>query len=139
MKALKHDEIAAEASKPMDYFPHDSAAYSDVKIRKLVRRCGMEGYGRWWRLCEILAATKGHRLCLSCEEEVEMLADDLMFDGSAELVDFLSTLSSVGLIDGFGDGEVWSARMLENSMKVGRMRAGGKMGGRPRKGLSEGE
>lgn len=122
----------------MDYFSHDSNAASDVKCRKLLRRCGMSGYGRWWRLCEILAATEGHAVSLECVEDAEMLADDLMFDSVEQLVDFLHTLCEIGFVSGMGDGVFTSERMMENAYKVGKMRAGGKaggkLGGRPRKG-----
>lgn len=127
------DKIAEDAQKPLDYFSHDADAASDVKCRKLIRRCGMAGYGRWWRVCEMLAAATGHALSVTCEEDVDMLADDLEFDSPEELVDFLHTLCELGLLSGMGDGVFTSDRMTDNAMKVGAKRAAGRLGGRPRK------
>lgn len=126
-------EVEAEALKPMDWFRHDADAASDIKCRKLVRRCGMAGYGRWWRICELMASSTGHAVSVRTEEEAEMLADDLDFDGTAELVDFLSCLCEIGLLSGMGDGEFSSERMMESAMAVGKKRAAGRFGGRPRK------
>ena len=125
--------VEFEASKPMDWFRHDSDAASDIKCRKLVRRCGMAGYGRWWRICELLAGSTGHAVSVRTEEEAEMLADDLALDSTAELVDFLECLCEIGLLSGMGDGEFTSARMSESALAVGKKRAAGKSGGRPRK------
>lgn len=126
-------EIEAEAARPMKYFSHDSNAAQDIKCRRLLRRLGMEGYGRWWRLCELLAATDGHRLSIETEEDAEIIAEELHLDGHQELMRYLQVLVDVGLIHMPGDGYVWSERMLTNAEYFGKLRANGKRGGRPRK------
>ena len=126
-------EIEAEAARPMKYFSHDSNAAHDIKCRRLLRRLGMEGYGRWWRLCELLAATDGHRLSIETEEDAEIIAEELHLDGHQELMRYLQVLVDVGLIHMPGDGYVWSERMLTNAEYFGKLRANGKRGGRPRK------
>lgn len=126
-------EIEAEAARPMKYFSHDSNAAQDIKCRRLLRRLGMEGYGRWWRLCELLAATDGHKLGIETEEDAEIIAEELHLDGHQELMRYLQVLVDVGLIHMPGDGYVWSERMLTNAEYFGKLRANGKRGGRPRK------
>lgn len=126
-------EIEAEAARPMKYFSHDSNAAQDIKCRRLLRRLGMEGYGRWWRLCELLAATDGHKLGIETEEDAEIIAEELHLDGHQELMKYLQVLADVGLIRMPGDGYVWSERMLTNAEYFGKLRANGKRGGRPRK------
>ena len=126
-------EIEKEAAKPMKYFSHDSNAAQDIKCRRLLRRLGMEGYGRWWRLCELLAATDGHKLGIETEEDAEIIAEELHLDGHQELMKYLQVLADVGLIQMPGDGYVWSDRMLTNAEYFGKLRANGKRGGRPRK------
>ena len=126
-------EIEAEAARPMKYFSHDSNASQDIKCRRLLRRLGMEGYGRWWRLCELLAATDGHKLSIETEEDAEIIAEELHLDGHQELMRYLQVLVDVGLIQMPGDGSVWSERMLTNAEYFGKLRANGKRGGRPRK------
>lgn len=126
-------EIETEAARPMKYFSHDSNAAQDIKCKRLLRRLGMEGYGRWWRLCELLAATDGHKLSIETEEDAEIIAEELHLDGHQELMRYLQVLVDVGLIHMPGDGYVWSERMLTNAEYFGKLRANGKRGGRPRK------
>jgi hypothetical protein len=126
-------EIEAEAARPMAFFPHDSNASQDIKCRRLLRRLGMEGYGRWWRLCELLAATDGHRLSIETEEDAEIIAEELHLNDHSELMDYLCVLVDVGLVQMPGDGMIYSDRMLRNADYFGEKRANGKLGGRPRK------
>ena len=126
-------DIEAEAAKPMDWFKHDADAYSDIKCRRLLRRLGMAGYGRWWRLCEIMASTNGHRPSIESEEDAEILAEELQLDSVDELMAYLRTLADVGLISMPGDGTIASDRMLSNAITFGTNRANGRLGGRPRK------
>lgn len=114
----------------MKYFSHDSNAAQDIKCRRLLRRLGMEGYGRWWRLCELLAATDGHKLSIETEEDAEIIAEELHLDGQQELMDYLQVLVDVGLIHMSGDSYVYSDRMLTNAEYFGKKRAAGRKGGR---------
>ena len=126
-------EVEREAARPMEWFKHDANASQDIKCKRLVRRLGMEGYGRWWRLCEMLASTNDHMLNLESAEDAEIIADELMLDGVSELMGFVQTLADVGLVMMPGDGTVYSERMLSNAATFGNNRANGRLGGRPRK------
>ena len=130
--ATQH-EIRAEAARPMAFFPHDSNSTQDIKCRRLIRREGMSGYGRWWRLCELLAATDGHKLNVESAEDAELYAEELQFDRLEDFTGFLLTLQDVGLIQMPGDGTIYSDRMMRNADYFGEKRANGKLGGRPRK------
>lgn len=126
------EDVAMAGMEPMPWFSHDSSASRDRKVRRLIKREGVEGYGRWWLLCEALASTRGHRLDVSDEESMEILADELLC-GVDELGEFLGQLSDVGLIRGLDEGLVYSERMERNALTFGAKRAGGRLGGRPRK------
>lgn len=91
-------EIERAAARPMAYFSHDANSAHDIKCRKLIRREGMAGYGRWWRLCELLAATDSHTLEIGTDEDMELYAEELCLDSAKALMQFLVTLSDVGLI-----------------------------------------
>lgn len=124
-------DAASLALEPMRYFSHDSDANRDKKCRKLMARHGLEGYGRWWLLCEALASTDGHRFDWNAPDERWMLADELMCgtdEGRAE--SFLSDCAEIGLINPemWGRGVVSSDRMFENSLYFGKKRASGIMG-----------
>lgn len=121
------------AEEPLRYFSHDSDAASDVKCRRLIKRLGMEGYGRWWRLCELLASADGHRIDTKTDEDFEILADELFCDSGQDAVSFLESLSGIGLIAGYGTGQIWSERMDENALYFGTRRAAAARGGKAKK------
>lgn len=127
---MANQEIEREAARPMQFFSHDSDASQDIKCKKLIRRFGMEGYGRWWRLCEILAASDGHRVSIQEQEEAEILAEELCYDTTSELIDFVAQLSEIGLIRTPGDGTFYSESMNRRSLYFGQRRAAGRKGGR---------
>lgn len=136
------EDIARRSREPMAYFPHDSNASGDIKCRRLIRRCGMEGYGRWWCLCELLAAADGHALPVETEEDVLIIAEALRFTGGGafdelraveECRGFLDMLLELGLVSPTGDGGIASERMMRNAEFFGRNRSNGAKGGRPRK------
>lgn len=132
-------EIERAAKRPMAFFPHDSNAADDIKCRRLIRREGAAGYGRWWRLCELLASADGHRIDTTTDEDLELLAESLMLANGDDAVRFLQVLSDVGLIDGFGTGQIWSERMDGNALYFGKNRANGGLGGRPKKERGKGD
>ena len=121
---------------PMLYFSHDSNAMDDIKCKLLVRRGGFEAYGRWWRLCELLAMGRGHTIHVEDEDEAAILADDLGFDSwEGGCRDYIGSLADIGLIDPsmLAEGRVCSKRMMDNALRFGRRRAGGARGGRSAK------
>ena len=136
--ATQH-EIEAEAARPMRFFPHDADAATDIKCRRLIRRLGFEGYGRWWRLCEMRAATDGHKLCVETEEDAEIIAEELRLGGHSDLIGFLSVLADVGLVHLPGDGTVYSDRMLSNAEYFGKKRTAARKGGRSKRAQGGGD
>ena len=114
------------AMEPLDYFPHDADAMRDPKCLRLLRRSGMAGYGRWMRLCELMAAARGHHVPFATEEDVRLVADEIDC-GSRGARTFVATLADVGLIDGesLREGSIYSERMGRNALEVGRRKAAG--------------
>lgn len=134
-------ELSA-AQEPMAFFSHDSNAAQDVKCQRLIHRRGWDGYGRWWRLCEYLAATKGHSIAFETEEDALILAGVLgfgqtgAFDEYVAIEDcksYVSELLDIGLLERDENGCLKNSRMQKNSLYFGRQRANGRKGGRPRK------
>lgn len=135
-------EVEKLAQEPMGFFPHDSNAAQDVKCQRLIHRRGWDGYGRWWRLCEYLAATKGHRLAFETEEDALILASVLGFGQGGAFDDYVAIedcksfvleLLDIGLLESDGDGFLKNSRMQSNAVYFGKQRANGRKGGRPRK------
>lgn len=134
MDPLDSPEVQYASMAPMGYFSHDADAAMDIKCRRLIHRLGYEGYGRWWRLCELMASTTGHAVPCATEEDRTLLCDELRCDDD-ELSTLIDTLSDVGLIprDVACAGRIASERMTENALYFGRRRVNGRRGGRPRK------
>lgn len=135
-------EASVCAQEPMPWFQHDANAASDIRCERLILRCGNSGYGAYWRLCEKLAATKGHRLPVATEEDWLILATALGFRtggsfdemmASDECQRFIETLIEIGLIERDGEGYIQSLRMQKNALYFGTQKANGRKGGRPPK------
>jgi len=52
------------------YFSHDCNARNDVKILKLRRKLGMEGYGIYWALVEMLREEESYILQIKYIDEI---------------------------------------------------------------------
>lgn len=52
------------------YFSHDSNARNDVKIIKLRRQLGLEGYGLYWCLIEMLRETPEYKLHIDTIDDI---------------------------------------------------------------------
>lgn len=131
-------DVARAAAGPMAFFQHPSHMAHDTRCRRLLRRWGWEGYGRYWAVCESLAAEHGHRLPFSTEEDAEMLAEALGLGGAEECGAFVADLVDVGLLRA-SDGLISSPEVDENAAYFGRQRANGRTGGRPRRKQDAGE
>ena len=122
------DEVSELAAKPLRYFPHDADASGDPKCKRLIRRCGVAGYGRWWLLCEALASEQGHGIPLETDNDAENLAAIIDSESASDAAEFVSFLEEVGLVSCL-DGVLRSRRMDENAEAFGRRRVAGRKGG----------
>ena len=128
---LRKDDIEKHARKSLRYFSHDADAMNDEKLKRLKKRFGWSGYGRWWHICEILANNEGHRISFISEIDKEILSDDLEFESIDDLSEFLQFLCDVRLLIN-DDGLIYSERMNANANYFGTRRASGKKGGKAR-------
>lgn len=130
MDPLDSPEVQDASMAPMLFFPHDADSATDVKCRRLILRLGYEGYGRWWRLCEMMASTPGHAVPCATEEDRMLLCDELRCDDD-ELSALLGALADFGLVpaDVLAEGRIASERMAKNALYFGRRRVNGKKGG----------
>ncbi len=133
------DELAED---PMAYFPHDSNSANDIKCQRLIVRLGWSGYGRWWRVCELLASNKGHVIPFKFHEDKLLLGNALelgnggSFDEfmcAEEAEKFVDNLLDIGLLQQDENGCLENPRMHKNALSFGKKRAAGRKGGRPHK------
>ena len=125
-------EIEAEAAKPLAWFQHDTDAANDMKLEQVIDEFGMVGYGRWWRLCEMLAAETGHRLEVGNERVARIMARRLKCSVS-DMMKFVIFLHDVELVTMNGDGFISNERMNRQAERTGTNRANGRRGGRPKR------
>ncbi len=93
------------------YFPHDSNARSDPKILALRSDYGMEGYGRYWALIEMLREQPGFKLKLSSGYARKAIAKELECDEDAALKFVQDCIKEFELFE--TDGEYfWSNSLL---------------------------
>lgn len=128
MGRVSQEQVEQAARAPLKYFTHDSRAGEEARVRRLLRRCGWEGYGRFWRLCEMLAAEEGHELDVSDEEGREILAESLGLDVEG-LGDLLCDLAGCGLLEMPGTGLITAPVVDETARYFGRKRAAAARGG----------
>lgn len=103
-------------AKDARYFTHDDNARHDEKNQALIRKYGMEGYGRFWVIIETMRATKGQKIKLKqylldsfaqqmqctteevskfikdCIEEFELFVEDGEFIYSESLLERMAKL-----------------------------------------------
>jgi hypothetical protein len=113
-------------NKPKDsyYFSHDSNARNDKNIIKLRRKLGLEGYGVYWCIIEILREESGHKMQLSC-------IDDISFQIGAKPELINEVIKSFGLFridDDFFYSESLIRRMILYNETKARLSHAGKKG-----------
>lgn len=118
-------DVHDKAQEPMAWFQHDANAQRDIKCQRLLMRRGNEGYGAYWRLCELLASTKHHSIAVDTDEDWLILAGAIgmrsmgAFDETvsiAETQDFIDCLLEIGLLVRDGKGRIESERMCKNAL-----------------------
>ena len=88
--------------KMIDWFKHDINAQTDIKIKKLLKAKGYEGYGLYWHVVEMLYVNGGKINRCELEEELDLL----------DRKDFLETLLRLDLVGLTDDGSVTNGRVL---------------------------
>lgn len=106
------------------YFSHDANARNDIKIIKLRRELGLEGYGAFWCVIEILRETNDFKLPISA-------IDDIAFDISYPKDKLDKIINHYGLFN--VDERYFMSKRLKTSMdkyqaKKKALSAGGKKG-----------
>lgn len=91
------------------YFSHDSNARNDVKVIKLRRQLGLEGYGLYWCLIEMLRDTPDYKLPIDAVEDIAF-----SLNISKEKVETVINNYDLFTID---DMQFFSERLIRNMEK----------------------
>ena len=107
------------------YFSHDSNSRNDVKIIKLRREMGMEGYGIFWCLIEILRESSDYKISLSS-------VDDISFNihvNSQKIMKIIKEYSLFEIVDNcFCSPRLCNSMNEYNTLKMKLQEAGRKGG-----------
>ena len=102
------------------YFSHDSNARNDIKIKALIRNYGLEGYGRFWVIIELLREQSDYQLQLD-EFTYETLAEELR-TGTDQVENFIDNcIYKYKLFETNGES-FWSASLLTRMDKMNKIR-----------------
>jgi uncharacterized protein YutE (UPF0331/DUF86 family) len=130
--------IEADMTKNTYYFPHDYHARHDPKLSALIKKFGMEGYGVYWNLIEILHEQGGQL------EKFPKLYEGLSHElniNEAELKQIISASINDFHLLKEDEKHIWSNRarnnirelLVKRSQKVAAGRLGGIKSGEKRK------
>lgn len=94
----------------MQWFKHDSDAYADSKIKKLIFRYGPIGYAIYFHCIELIAGDVSEtNLTFELEHDSEIIADNLKIQGTATqsaidiVQEIMRYMVSLGLFEDSGD------------------------------------
>jgi len=106
------------------YFSHDSNARNDVKIIKLRRQLGLEGYGLYWCLIEMLRDAPENKLPIDS-------IDDIGFSLNISKEKVETVINNYGLFS-VDESDFFSQRLIRNMEQYnevkGKLSAAGKKG-----------
>lgn len=97
------------------WFPHDYDAHADLKIRALIKKYGLEGYGRWWVVVEQLASQEDYRL-KRCSWVIEALAEAMRCETDETEAFLDDCIQSFELLA--SDGEAFWSESLMRRMQA---------------------
>lgn len=139
----EEDELARQAyegfledalGEPVKYVKHDSNAHEDPALFRMVAKYGMESYGQYWLLVELLTSRRGHYYDVADEFGWLALSRDMSrlqpldVDGCKE---FVGRLYELGLIsrEQFDElGRVAISRVLRDALTYAEGVASKKLG-----------
>ncbi len=90
--------MARPIKEGMDYFPHDTDARNDLKLRKLRAMFGNDGYATYFILLENIYRQKQYKLDIIDDETLLILAEECKVD-SDKFEKILSKCLSLNLFD----------------------------------------
>lgn len=98
--------------KDSHWFTHDSNATSDQKIIALIAHYGYEGYGRWWRILELLRDQAGYHYDITPKFAYASLADALKMK-TPDAVQFIDNCVNEFNLLKRDDNYIWSDSLIE--------------------------
>ena len=126
------EECAARglSHRPVPWVKHEAANAGSPFINQLISLCGMAGYGRYWRLVELLSNTNAHAIPSQGEQGYRGFQLGLHFETPDEFEAFVSTLIDLELVTVSEGGRRGVPLVDESALAIGKARYNGSKGGR---------
>lgn len=121
-------------AKETYYFSHDSNAITDTKILNMRSDYGMEGYGLFWAIIEMLRNEENYKLeCSKNTYRAVKTLTNTTIDVEQYINDCISDYQLFKEEEGFFYSNSLMRRMQEKDNKKRINQENGKLGGRPKK------
>lgn len=115
---------------PIPWVKHEAANAGNPCINQLISIAGMEGYGRFWRLVELLSASTSHAIPTTDETGYKRYSLGLGFTSATEFEAFITTLIDLDLAAVGNGGRRYIPLVDDTALAVGRSRLNGSKGGK---------
>lgn len=125
------DSAAEQLSRvPVQWVKHRSNNAANPCILKFISVTGFDGYGRFWRLVELLSDSPSHAIPREGEKGYKTYLLGLNFNDATEFESFIETLIEFDLagIDAYGRRIV--PLVEESALDIGKQRLHGSKGGK---------
>lgn len=109
-------------SKDAYYFPHDSNARHDPKMVAMISVYGMQGYGHYWSIIEILREQKGYAYPLDTKYAYNSLASETQTDVGT-IKEFIGDCVNEFQLLSIGDDGLYSESLNNRMSKLDKKRA----------------
>ncbi len=114
----------------LPWVKHESRNAADPCITQLISMAGFEGYGRYWRLIELLSDSKTHEMPPIGERGSKRYQIGLGFTSMEALDSYLNTLLSLDLAERTERGCYRVPLVDRTANDIANARANGSKGGR---------
>lgn len=122
---MEYFECAGRGADPLKYFEHSIQLAEGIGAKAFRKAYGLEGYGRYYRLLELIAGARKHIVNLNDSMTVGLTIEELNFESQEDFRSFIQALQKCGLIR-FEDGFIWSEIVHESAGRITAKSAGGK-------------
>src|SRR4051812_33460722 len=107
--------------KESHWFSHDSNASADPKLVALTSQYGMAGYGRWWRLLELLRAEDQYKYSITTKFAYSVLAKEFMCNVE-EAKQFIADCIEEYQLVATDGAYIWSESLLSRMQHLDKKR-----------------
>lgn len=115
---------------PISWVKHEAANAGNPYLNQLISVGGMESYGRYWRLVELLSNTNAHAIPREGEQGYRGFQLGLYFNSPEEYEAFIATLIDLELVTVGSGGRRGMPLVDESALAIGKARLNGSKGGR---------